>query len=124
MVEMSVPVEDRALELARVIVDVLDEHKGEDILLLDLYGICSFADYFVLCTGASERTLGALAEEVARRIKQGRQVVARGKEGEAESGWILLDFGDVILHLFSRDLRDYYRLEDVWRTGRVVLRVQ
>jgi ribosome-associated protein len=112
------------LELARAIVDVLDEHKGEDILLLDLHGICSFADYFVLCTGASERTLAALAQEVVRRMKRGRKIVARGKEGQAESGWILLDFGDVIVHLFSDDLRAYYRLEDVWRTGRVVLRVQ
>jgi len=121
---MTEPAEDRALELARTIVDVLDEHKGEDILLLDLNGVCSFADYFVLCTGASERTLGALAEEVLRRLKQGRRIVARGVEGQAESGWILLDFGDVILHLFSHDLRDYYRLEDLWRKGRVVLRVQ
>jgi ribosome-associated protein len=121
---MSEPADDRALGLARAIVDVLDEHKGEDILLLDLLGICSFADYFVLCTGASERTLGALAEEVQRQLKRDQQVVARGKEGEADSGWTLLDFGDVIVHLFSQDLRAYYRLEDVWRTGRVVLRVQ
>jgi ribosome-associated protein len=104
-------------------VDVLGEHRaGYPAVGPD--GICSFADYFVLCTGASQRTLGALAEEVLRRMKRGRRIVARGREGEAESGWILLDFGDVILHLFSQDLRDYYRLEDVWRTGRVVLRVQ
>ena len=121
---MSGGAADAALELARDIVDVLDEHKGEDILLLDLHGICSFADYFVLCTGASERTLRALAEEVLRRMKRGRRLVARGREGQAESGWILLDFGDVIVHLFSQELRRYYRLEDVWRTGRVVLRVQ
>lgn len=121
---MKEAIADGGLELARSIVDVLDEHKGEDILLLDLHGICSFTDYFVLCTGASERTLAALAEEVVRRMKRGRQIVARGKEGEAESGWVLLDFGDVIVHLFSHDLRAYYRLEDVWRTGRVILRVQ
>ena len=121
---MSEPEAERALELAREIVDVLDEHKGEDILLLDLHGICSFADYFVLCSGPSERTLRALGEEVLLRLKRGRRASARGQEGQAESGWILLDFGDVIVHLFSRELRAYYRLEDVWRTGRVVLRVQ
>lgn len=115
---------DQALDLARDIVDVLDEHKGEDILLLDLKEVCSFADYFVLCTGVSERTLAALAEEVQLRMKRGRKLAARGREGEAQSGWILLDFGDVIVHLFSRELRAYYRLEDAWRTGRVVLRVQ
>ena len=115
---------DGGLDLARTIVDILDEHKGEDILLLDLQGVCSFADYFVLCTGISERTLRALADEVVRELKRGRRIVPRGKEGVAESGWILLDFGDVIVHLFSQDLRDYYRLEDVWQTGRVILRVQ
>ena len=116
--------DDRGLDLARLIVDILDEHKGEDILLLDLQGVCSFADYFVVASGASERTLAALSEEVLRRLKRVRRVVARGREGQAESGWILLDFGDVILHLFSRELRDYYRLEDVWRAGKVMLRVQ
>lgn len=121
---MNGPEADPALDLARSIVDVLDEHKGEDILLLDLRSVCSFADYFVLCTGASERTLKALADEVLRRMKRGRKVVARGREGVAESGWILLDFGDVIVHLFSDELRRYYRLEEMWRTGRVVLRVQ
>lgn len=121
---MSDPGDDLGLGLARSIVDVLDEHKGEDILLLDLQAICSFADYFVVCTGASERTLRALAEEVVRRLKRGRRIVARGQEGEAGSGWILLDYGDVIVHLFSQELRSYYQLEDLWRTGRVILRVQ
>lgn len=121
---MSRDGEDRALQLARAVVDVLDEHKGEDILLLDLREICSFADYFVLCTGASERTLRALAEEVLRRLKRDRRTAARGQEGEAESGWILVDYGEVIVHLFSKELRSYYRLEDVWRAGKVILRVK
>lgn len=116
--------EDRALDLARAIVDVLDEHKGEDILLLDLHGVCTFTDYFVLCSGASERTLRALADEVMRRLKRDRRLHPRGREGEPSSGWLLLDYGDVILHLLSDELRRYYRLEDVWRAGKVVLRVQ
>ncbi len=121
---MSEPAEDRALSLAREIVDILDQHKGEDILLLDLHDVCSFADYFVLCTGSSERTLRALSEEVIRRLKADRKGIPRGVEGEASSGWVLLDFGDVIAHLFSPELRRYYRLEDVWKSGRIMLRVQ
>jgi len=121
---MTGPVDDRALNLARAIVDVLDQHKGEDILLLDLRGICGFADYFVLCTGSSERTLRALSEEVVHRVKADHKGTPRGVEGEASSGWVLLDYGDVIAHLFSVELRRYYRLEDVWRSGRIVLRVQ
>ncbi len=114
---------DAGLELARSIVDVLDAHKGEDIVLLDLHEVCGFADYFVLCTGVSDRTLRALAEEVVKAMK-GRQVHARGQEGKASSGWILLDYGDVIAHLFSKSVREYYRLEDVWRAGKMILRVQ
>ena len=121
---MTETAEDRALELARSIVDILDEHKGEDILLLDLRQVCSFADYFVLCTGPSERTLRALSEEVIRRLKADHKGIPRGVEGEASSGWVLMDYGDVIAHLLSEDLRRYYRLEDIWRSGRIILRVQ
>ena len=121
---MTEPVDDQALHLARSIVDVLDQHKGEDILLLDLLGVCSFADYFVLCTGPSQRTLRALSEEVVRRLKADHRRIPRGVEGDASSGWVLLDYGNVIAHLMSEELRRYYRLEDVWRAGRIVLRVQ
>ena len=121
---MTEPGEDRALSLAREIVDILDQHKAEDILLLDLQGICTFADYFVLCTGPSERTLRALSEGVVRRLKADRKGIPRGVEGEAQNGWVLLDFGDVIAHLFSPELRRYYRLEEVWKSGRIMLRVQ
>ena len=122
--EMTEQVDDRAFSLARTIVDILDQHKGEDILLLDLRGICSFADYFVLCTGSSERSLRALSEEVVHHLKADRRGIPRGVEGEASSGWVLLDYGDVIAHLLSEELRRYYRLEDLWRSGKIVLRVQ
>lgn len=121
---MSSNPESRGLSLAHTIVDVLDQHKGEHILLLDLQGVCGFTDYFVICTGGSERTLRALAEEVVRRIKTEEEVFPRGQEGKAADGWILLDYGDVIAHLFSGERRNYYRLEDIWREGKVVLRVQ
>jgi len=115
---------ETALTLSHTIVDTLEEKKGEDILLLDLRGVCSFTDYFVICTGGSERTLRALAEEIRLRLKSRYSTTARSVEGNASSGWVLIDYGDVILHLFSPTLRDYYRLEDLWRDGQILLHMQ
>ncbi len=116
--------EIETLALSRLIVDTLEEKKGEDILLLDLEGICSFTDYFVICTGGSKRTLNALSEEVQQRLKTKHAITVRSVEGEASSGWVLMDYGDVIIHLFSPELRDYYRLEDLWRDGQVLVHLQ
>ncbi len=115
---------EEALQLARTIVEVLEEKKGENILLLDLIGICSFTDYFVICTGSSDRSIKALSDEVVKTIKKQQVVQVQGIEGDASSGWVLIDFGDVILHLFSKTVRHYYQLEDLWREGRVIVRVQ
>lgn len=115
---------EQAIELAHTIVDTLDEKKGTDILLLDLIGVCSFADYFVICTAGSERTLKALAEEVHVRVKKNHSQNAFSLEGDASSGWILIDYGEVILHLFSADLRNYYKLEELWQEGKILLRIQ
>ena len=112
---------DSALEQARSIVEVLDEKKGENILLLDISETCSFTDYFIICDGISERTLAALSEDVQRAMKKRYKTRAMGVEGEKENGWILLDYGDVILHLFSSEMREYYRLEDLWEEGKVIL---
>jgi ribosome-associated protein len=115
---------EEAENIARTIVTVLEDKKGEDILLLDLIGVCSFTDYFIICSGTSERSIKALAEEVRKVVKEKYSVMAQGIEGEAESGWVLIDYGDVILHIFSKVLREYYQLEDLWREGKLLLRVQ
>lgn len=112
------------LKLARAIVDVLEDKKGEDILLLNLVGVCTFADYFVLCSAGSERTLKALSEDIQRQTKARFQLNPLSVEGDAASRWILLDYGDVILHIFSPELRDYYRLEDLWREGQVLVHLR
>jgi ribosome-associated protein len=101
----------------------LEEKKGEDILLLDLKEIASFTDYFVLCTGTSDRMLDALAEATLENVcKQHRK--SGKKQGEAREGWVVLDYGDVVVHLFASDQREYYDLEELWEEGRVLLRVQ
>lgn len=111
------------LELAHDIVDALEEKKGEDILLMDLQQIADFTDYFVLCTGTSDRMLDALAEAVLEEIHKKHRKKGR-REGDARDGWVLLDFGDVIVHLFAPEQRNYYRLEELWSAGKVLLRLQ
>jgi len=111
------------LDLAHTIVDALEEKKGEDILLLDLAEIASFTSMFVICSGGSERTLKALSNEVRRVVKEKYALRPLQVEGDSASGWMLLDYGSVILHIFSPDLRDYYALEQLWSDGRVVLRM-
>ncbi|MBN1450883.1 MAG: ribosome silencing factor [Anaerolineales bacterium] len=104
-------------------VNALEEKKGEDILLLDLKYIASFTDYFVICNGTSDRMLDALAKTVVDDMRA--QHKKRGRlEGEARDGWLVVDYGDVVVHLFSPDQRDYYQLEELWSEGKVLLRVQ
>jgi len=116
--------EDRGLERARRIVDLLEDKKGEDILLLDLIDKCSFTDYFVICTGASERTLRALSDEVHKQLKQGDLGMVGSVEGGAESGWILVDYGSVVVHLFTDEVRRYYSLETLWEDGKVLVHLK
>ncbi|OGO09276.1 MAG: ribosome silencing factor [Chloroflexi bacterium RBG_13_66_10] len=113
-----------ALTLAHAIVGALEAKKGEDILLLDLLGVCSFTDYFVLCTCSSERTLQALGDDLLEQVRVPQSRSSPRKEGDAQSGWVLLDYGGVVVHLLSPSARDYYKLEDLWSAGRVLLRVQ
>ncbi len=111
------------MEVARTIVDVLEDRKGEDIVLMDIRDVTVFADFFVICTGTSDRMLNALADAAEGKIKE--KFAIRGRiEGSPDYGWVLVDFGDVILHLFSPDQRDYYRLEDLWGKGKVLLHLQ
>jgi ribosome-associated protein len=101
----------------------LEDKKGENILLMDIREISSFADYFVICNGTSERMLQALADAALEGVHKAYDFWGR-LEGMPRDGWLLLDFGDVILHLFSPDRRAYYRLEDLWSQGKVLLRLQ
>jgi ribosome-associated protein len=85
--------------------------------------LAPFADYFVICSGTSDRMLKALADGAVEVVHKQYQLPAR-IEGEPGDGWMLVDFGDVILHLFSPDRRDYYRLEELWSEGKVLVRLQ
>ena len=115
--------EDHSLQLAHTIIAVLDEKKGEDILLLDLSELNTFTDGFVICTALSERTLKALSGEVREKVKEQLSKAPYNSEGDAESGWVLLDYGDIVVHLFTATIRDYYRLEEFWSEGQILLRM-
>jgi len=110
-------------ELPYAIVDILEEKKGEDILLLDLKGVSGFCDYFVFCTGTSDRMLDALADDLVRKLRKSHQLKGN-LEGRSQDGWILVDYGEVIVHLFSPDQRDYYALEELWEDGKALVHIQ
>lgn len=101
--------EDVAIACARL----CDEMKAEDILVLDLRTLTQITDCFVLATGASERQLKAMAERIEREMKTAG-VTCLGVEGSAAGGWVLLDYVDVVVHLFSRQARAFYQLEMLW----------
>ena len=98
--------------------------QAEDILLLDISKAASFADFFVIATAGSDRQLSAILEEIDKQIRKGERVSTMGREGESASGWVLLDYGDVIVHLFSPEEREYYDLESLWATAVPVVRIQ
>lgn len=100
------------------------EKKGSDILLLDISDQAVFADYFLICTGETEPQLRALSQSALGMAKQDAGATPRGTEGEPAHGWVLLDFGDVVVHLFLPRKRKYYDLESLWHNGRVVIRMQ
>ena len=113
-----------ALALARRIVDLLSDKQASDILLLDIRGVSLIADYFVICTAGSERQTTAILKDLSEKLleEQGRKPLH--SEGRGDSGWVLLDYGDVIVHIFSPAQREFYRLEELWNAATPVLRLQ
>lgn len=91
--------------------------------MLDVRASCSFADYFVVCTGESERQLDAIWEAVLDGLQE-QGVTPLHKEGPRGSGWLLLDFGAVVVHVFAPEEREFYRLEELWKDAVQVLRIQ
>lgn len=100
------------------------EKKAQNITLLDLKDQAVFADYFLICSADNDRQLRALSTSVTEDAKKEGKVIAGGQEGIAENGWVLIDFGDLIIHLFSPEKRAFYNLEDLWSEARVVLHMQ
>jgi len=118
------PASDRSpIDVARRIVDLAEDKKAADIVLLDLSALTTLADHFVICSGGSERQLDAIADGIVEGLRA-EGVRPIGREGVAASHWVLLDFGSVIVHVFTPPERDFYQLERHWSEARTVLRVQ
>jgi ribosome-associated protein len=111
------------LDLARRIVELAEDKKAADIVLLEIAPLTTVADYLVLCSGGSERQLGAIADGITEGLKaEGIRILSR--EGQPDSHWVLLDAGAVIVHVFAPPERDFYALERLWVEAKTVLRVQ
>jgi ribosome-associated protein len=122
--ETAAPASDRApLDLARRIVELAEDKKAADIVLLDLGELTTLADAFVICSGGSERQVDAIADGIQGGLRD-EGVRSIGREGTAASHWVLLDYGSVVVHVFTPPERDYYQLERHWSGARTVLRVQ
>lgn len=111
------------LELARQIADIISDKKGSDIVILDTGKVSSIADYFVIATVDSERQAKAVVDEIEVKLKKFRKMPMTA-DGEVGTGWALLDYGDVIVHIFDEGTRDFYDLEDLWNNAPVVVRIQ
>ncbi len=110
-------------ELARTIVDIAEEKKASNIVLLDIRNVSYIADYFVICSGNSERQVKAIAHDIEETLDR-QEISPNSKEGLDQGRWALLDYGDVIVHVFAPAERDYYRLEKLWSNAQTVLVVQ
>ena len=110
------------LEVARKIVEIASDKQASDIVLLDTSQVCSFANYFVICHGETERQIEAIHQSIDELLTKER-ISPHHCEGNAASGWVLLDLGEVIVHIFAPFERDYYQLEKLWSKARLLLRI-
>jgi len=108
--------------LAKTVIDIIEEMKGSDILLLDIRAISLLADYFVICTAETQRQTEAMVDSIVPKAKNlGRLPRV---EGEASSGWVLIDIGDVVVNVFSPTQRTRFAFERLWQEAKTVVRIQ
>jgi ribosome-associated protein len=114
---------DRGRRRALLAAQTAEDNHGTDIVVLDMRELTSMFDYFVIATGTSRRQLHAMSEEIDRALEEGEGDRRLGIEGYEESHWILLDYGDIVIHLFESGTREYYALEDLWGQAKRVPRI-
>ena len=115
--------EEQALALARRIVELASDKKASDIVLLEVGGLTTLADYFVIASGQSDRQLGAIVDGIIDGVRdEGTKPI--GREGSANAHWLLIDYGSVIVHVMAQPERDFYQLERLWAEAPLLLRLQ
>jgi ribosome-associated protein len=102
------------IEHARRIAALAQEKLAADVVILDMRPVCSYTDFFVVCTGQNPRQVKAIYDEVRERLKKEDDLLPRAVAGERQATWILADYLDVVLHVFTPEAREYYRLEELW----------
>ena len=112
-----------AEEIARLATELASEKQAKDIAMLDVRALCSFADYFVICTGDTKRHIEAIWQGIDEVLRT-KDIIPHHNEGTADSGWMLADFGPVIVHIFAPLERDYYQLDNLWDRAIPVVRIQ
>ena len=110
---------DKIQKLLEAVVQGIEDKKAHDVIALDLQGISLIADYFVICTGNSDTQVLAIANEV-KKVADKMGVAIKGVEGENTARWVLIDLGDVVVHIFHREEREYYNIEKIWTDAKVV----
>lgn len=104
-------------------VEAASDKQAIDIVLLDTGDVCSFADYFVICSGDSPRQIDAIRDEIEHVLKK-QGVLPHHCEGSTDSGWLLLDYGGLVIHIFAPVERDYYQLDRLWSQASTLVRIQ
>jgi ribosome-associated protein len=102
------------LQQARRIAALVQDKLARDVVILDMRPVCTYTDYFVVCTGGNARQTAAIWDEVHGRMKRENGLLPRSVEGATQGSWIIADYLDVVLHVFTPEAREYYRLEDLW----------
>jgi ribosome-associated protein len=103
-----------SLEQARRIAGIAQDKLAEDVVILDMRPVCVFTDFFVVCSGRNNRQVRSIWNDVREKMKHDGRILPRSVDGESESTWIVGDYLDVVLHVFTPETRAYYRLEDLW----------
>jgi ribosome-associated protein len=101
-------------EIAVAVAEYASDRKALDVVQLDLRGIISYTDYFVICTGRSDRQVKAIHDAIHLGMKNDHGMLPGRVEGVSQSSWILMDYLDVLVHVFTPEMREYYRLEQLW----------
>ncbi len=112
------------IELARVIVDLASDKKGENVVLMDMRQVSPVTDFFVVVSGGSDRQLKAIIDHIGQETKEKLSISPWRVEGNPAGGWVLMDYGDVVVHVFLPEKRAYYDLEGLWREAPVMVRIQ
>jgi ribosome-associated protein len=101
--------------LARRLAALADSKKAEDVVVLDMRGLVAYTDFLAICTARNERQAKAVVDEVRLQVKHETGLLPGGVDGAADAGWVILDYLDCVLHVFTSEARDRYQLEDLWR---------